>query len=126
MTSIQLIINQILYFIPKAVVVNTKEIFDNITDYIFYGGVINKTKKNKKQLISLINNRFLINKMIEYSYAVSEIDKVTNSVLHSQNAYINKDNKAVGVLKIYAHAIELLSKRDDANDNNITTDDVPF
>jgi hypothetical protein len=64
MTSIQLIINQILYFIPKAVVVNTKEIFDNITDYIFYGGVINKTKKNKKRLISLINNRFLINKMI--------------------------------------------------------------
>jgi hypothetical protein len=35
---------------------------------------------------------FLINKMIEYGYAVSEIDKVNNSVLHSQNAYINKEN----------------------------------
>jgi ERCC4-related helicase len=35
---------------------------------------------------------FLINKMIEYGYAVSEIDKVSNSVLHSQNAYINKEN----------------------------------
>ena len=35
---------------------------------------------------------FLINKMMEYGYAVSEIDKVTNSVLHSQNAYINKEN----------------------------------
>jgi len=30
--------------------------------------------------------------MIEYGYAVSEIDKVGNSVLHSQNAYINKEN----------------------------------
>jgi ERCC4-related helicase len=35
---------------------------------------------------------FLINKMMEYGYAVTEIDKVTNSVLHSQNAYINKEN----------------------------------
>jgi ERCC4-related helicase len=35
---------------------------------------------------------FLINKMIEYGYAVPEIDKVSNSVLHSQNAYINKEN----------------------------------
>ncbi len=34
----------------------------------------------------------LINKMMEYGYAVSEIDKVNNSVLHSQNAYINKEN----------------------------------
>lgn len=35
---------------------------------------------------------FVINKMMEYGYAVSEIDKVSNSVLHSQNAYINKEN----------------------------------
>ncbi len=38
----------------------------------------------------------LINKMTEYGYAYLEIEKVTNSVLHSQNAYINKEN-----LKIY-------------------------
>jgi ERCC4-related helicase len=35
---------------------------------------------------------FLINKMMEYGYSVTEIDKVSNSVLHSQNAYINKEN----------------------------------
>lgn len=35
---------------------------------------------------------FLINKMMEYGYAVTEIEKVSNSVLHSQNAYINKEN----------------------------------
>lgn len=35
---------------------------------------------------------FLINKMIEYSYAVPEINKVSNSILRSQNAYINKEN----------------------------------
>ncbi|MDO8445867.1 MAG: helicase-related protein [Deltaproteobacteria bacterium] len=35
---------------------------------------------------------FLINKMMEYGYAVAEIDKVSNSVLHSQNAYINREN----------------------------------
>ncbi len=34
----------------------------------------------------------VINKMMEYGYPVSEIDKVSNSVLHSQNAYINKEN----------------------------------
>lgn len=34
----------------------------------------------------------LINKMMEYGYAIAEIDKVSNSVLHSQNAYINKEN----------------------------------
>lgn len=35
---------------------------------------------------------FVINKMMEYGYPVSEIDKVSDSVLHSQNAYINKKN----------------------------------
>lgn len=35
---------------------------------------------------------FVINKMIEYGYAVDEIDKVSNAVLNSQNAYINKEN----------------------------------
>ncbi len=35
---------------------------------------------------------FVINKMMEYGYAVTEIDKVSNSILHSQNAYINKEN----------------------------------
>jgi ERCC4-related helicase len=35
---------------------------------------------------------FLINKMMEYGYAVAEIEKVSNSILHSQNAYINKEN----------------------------------
>jgi superfamily II DNA or RNA helicase len=34
----------------------------------------------------------LINKMTEYGYAFTEIEKVTNSILHSQNAYINKEN----------------------------------
>ena len=35
---------------------------------------------------------FVISKMIEYGYPVSEIDKVSNSILHAQNAYINKEN----------------------------------
>lgn len=35
---------------------------------------------------------FLINKMIEFGYPSSEIEKVNNSILHSQNAYINKEN----------------------------------
>lgn len=35
---------------------------------------------------------FLINKMMEYGYAIHEIEKVSNSILHSQNAYINKEN----------------------------------
>jgi ERCC4-related helicase len=35
---------------------------------------------------------FLINKMMEYGYPVTEIDKVSHSILHSQNAYINKEN----------------------------------
>lgn len=35
---------------------------------------------------------FLINKMIEYGYAADDIEKVNDSVLHSQNAYINKEN----------------------------------
>ncbi len=35
---------------------------------------------------------FLINKMVEYGAPISEIEKVSNSVLHSQNAYINKEN----------------------------------
>jgi len=35
---------------------------------------------------------YVINKMMEFGYAITEIDKVSNSVLHSQNAYINKEN----------------------------------
>jgi len=34
----------------------------------------------------------LIDNSSEYGYAVSAIDKVSNSVLHSQNAYNNKEN----------------------------------
>ncbi|MEK7263099.1 MAG: helicase-related protein [Bacteroidota bacterium] len=35
---------------------------------------------------------FLISKMIEYGYAADEIERVNNSVLHSQNAYLNREN----------------------------------
>ena len=35
---------------------------------------------------------FLVNKMIEYGYAADVIEKVNNSVLHSQNAYLNREN----------------------------------
>ena len=35
---------------------------------------------------------FLTNKMAEYGYPVSEIEKVSDSVTRSQNAYINKEN----------------------------------
>ncbi len=35
---------------------------------------------------------FLISKMIEYGYAADEIEKVNDSVLHSQNAYLNREN----------------------------------
>ncbi len=35
---------------------------------------------------------YLINKMIEYGYSVQDIERVNNSVLHAQNAYINKEN----------------------------------
>lgn len=48
-----------------------------------------QVRYNQPQQVAIA---FLINKMMEYGYAVSEIDKVSNSVLHSQNAYINKEN----------------------------------
>lgn len=35
---------------------------------------------------------FLIKKMIDYGYPADEIEKVNNSILHSQNAYLNKEN----------------------------------
>jgi superfamily II DNA or RNA helicase len=35
---------------------------------------------------------FLVNKMQEYGYAVTEIEKVYNCIIYSQNAYINKQN----------------------------------
>ena len=67
----------------------------------------------------------------------------------SVGAYINKENKAVGTLRIYANNIELLSKREDAQthedyhqdesvytlpevnqqqttSNSLTSDDIPF
>lgn len=46
---------------------------------------------------------FMLNKMIEYGSPTDDIEKVTNSVLKSQNAYINKENlKLVKVLsKMY-------------------------
>ena len=34
----------------------------------------------------------LISKMIEYGYPAEEIEKVNNSILHSQNAYLNREN----------------------------------
>lgn len=46
-------------------------------------------KYNKPQEIAIA---FLVTKMIEYGYAADEIEKVNNSILHSQNAYINKEN----------------------------------
>ena len=54
----------------------------------------------------------------------------------SVNAYINKENKPVASLKIFANNIEFLSKRDDETaiddhsrgsvGNTLTSDDVPF
>lgn len=35
---------------------------------------------------------FLINKMIEYGYSPDEIEKVSHCILHSQNAYTNKQS----------------------------------
>jgi ERCC4-related helicase len=35
---------------------------------------------------------FLISKMIEYGYPAAEIEMVNNSILHSQNAYLNREN----------------------------------
>lgn len=34
----------------------------------------------------------LISKMIEYGYSAEEIERVNNSILHSQNAYLNREN----------------------------------
>jgi len=35
---------------------------------------------------------FLINKMMEYGYPPADIEKVSNSIIRSQNAYVNKEN----------------------------------
>lgn len=48
-----------------------------------------QVRYNQPQQVAIA---FLINKMMEYGYPVAEIDKVSNSILHSQNAYINKEN----------------------------------
>jgi single-strand DNA-binding protein len=50
----------------------------------------------------------------------------------SASAYINKENKAIATLKIFANNIEFLSKQEDnsESDNNsvnkLTPDEVPF
>jgi superfamily II DNA or RNA helicase len=48
-----------------------------------------QVRYNQPQQIAIAS---LINKMIEYGYPVDEIEMVNNSILHSQNAYINKEN----------------------------------
>lgn len=48
-----------------------------------------QVRYNQPQQVAIT---FLINKMIEYGYAPQEIEKVSNSISHSQNAYINKEN----------------------------------
>jgi len=50
------------------------------------------------------------------------------------SAYINRDNKAIGALRVYANSIEILNKREDSNSTNdyqddglgLKSDDVPF
>lgn len=34
------------------------------------------------------------------------------------NAYLSKENKPIGSLRVYAHAIELLSKKDETDSEN--------
>ncbi|MCC2626127.1 MAG: hypothetical protein K0R14_2000 [Burkholderiales bacterium] len=43
----------------------------------------------------------------------------------SVNAYLNRENKPVGTLRIYASNIEFLSKRDDATDSDDTSNGEP-
>lgn len=50
----------------------------------------------------------------------------------SVNAYINKENKAVGSIKISAHILELLDKKESNNEQHydlsqsIKSDEIPF
>ena len=50
----------------------------------------------------------------------------------SAGAYVNKENKAVATLKIFANNIEFLSKQEDGSEsddnsiNKLTSDEVPF
>jgi hypothetical protein len=48
-----------------------------------------QVRYNQPQQVAIA---FLINKMIEYGYPAEEIERVSNSISHSQNAYINKEN----------------------------------
>lgn len=48
-----------------------------------------QVRYNQPQQVAIA---FLINKMIEYGYPAEEIEKVSNCISHSQNAYINKEN----------------------------------
>ena len=45
----------------------------------------------------------------------------------SASAYINKENKAVATLKVFANNIEFLSKQEDSSEvSKLTSDEVPF
>ena len=44
----------------------------------------------------------------------------------SVNAYINRENKPVGTLRVYANSIELLSKRDDLASGDTTVNEPVY
>ena len=50
--------------------------------------------------------------------------KVLVSGFPSVNAYVNKENKAVGVLRIYADNIEFLSAKVDSTQNQLNNNEV--
>ena len=61
---------------------------DFIQHYQFSEGT-HQVRYNQPQQAAIA---FVINKMLEYGYPSSDIDKVGNSISHAQNAYINKEN----------------------------------
>jgi len=45
----------------------------------------------------------------------------------STSAYINKENKAIATLKVFANNVEFLSKQEDSSEvSKLTSDEIPF
>lgn len=54
---------------------------------------------------------YVISKMMEYGHPMEDIEKVSNAVLHSQNAYLNKEN-----LKLVRQVNRLIRRREHVGD----------
>lgn len=96
----------------------------------FSVGVSVGTKQNPKtDWVDITCNGKLADVARNY---VKKGTKVLVEGFPSVYAYINRENKAIGILRIYANNIELLTRKDDpenfassSNESNYTLPDVP-